>query len=409
MTETVDLSTIIQIDKFIREFPGIETRYLPISKIGEGTFSTVYKAIDLKFDLYKNDEWLVNSLQDVHPLDELEKLETFVYFPEPQMDQDLIESTRYWRTLMREYMERIKLFESPNPYYISLKQIHKTSSPDRIRDEIGFIAELRGSPNVVSIVTAMRHEDQIVVVTPYFNHQDFRKYFMNMSLEDIQHYMRSLFSALDHVHSHSIIHRDVKPSNFLYSITHKRGLLVDFGLSQKYKESENRPDIQPTPKNVVKAPGYYLNDTRPVFKASRAGTRWFRAPEVLFKYGDQTTAIDIWSAGVVFLTLLTKRYPFFNSSDDLDAALEIACIFGHQAMTKAAKLYRRVWCSNISSCPIHPIPFQKLVNQFNPDMYSVLSNDAFDLLERLLDLDATKRITAKDALKHPFIQLQSQE
>ena len=91
-----------------------------------------------------------------------------------------------------------------------------------------------GSSEVVSVISAMRHEDQIVVVTPYFRHSDFREYLPSMTLDDIRHYMFSLFKAVRHVHANQIIHRDLKPSNFLYSVKKKRGLLVDFGLAQTY-------------------------------------------------------------------------------------------------------------------------------------------------------------------------------
>ena len=78
---------------------------------------------------------------------------------------------------------------------------------------------------------------------------------------------------------------------------------------------------------------------RPAFKASRAGTRGFRAPEVLFKFPDQTPSIDIWSIGIIFLTILTRQYPFFNSPDDLEAFLEIISLFGTKKISEAAKIY----------------------------------------------------------------------
>lgn len=47
----------------------------------------------------------------------------------------------------------------------------------------------------------------------------------------------------------------------------------------------------------------------------------------------------MWSIGVIFLTVLTKMYPFFHSTDDQEAIVEIANIFGHDNMVKAGALY----------------------------------------------------------------------
>ncbi|EKX31054.1 hypothetical protein GUITHDRAFT_50958, partial [Guillardia theta CCMP2712] len=80
-----------------------------------------------------------------------------------------------------------------------------------------------------------------------------------------------------------IIHRDVKLNNFLYDRRNKKYLLVDFGLAEKQMQNSG------------------VKFERPV---KRAGTRGYRAPEVLMGMQCQTTAVDVWAAGVVLLTLL---------------------------------------------------------------------------------------------------------
>lgn len=55
--------------------------------------------------------------------------------------------------------------------------------------------------------------------------------------------------------------------------------------------------------------------------------------------GSGRAEIDIWSAGVILLTILSRRFPFFNSSDDVDAMIEIATIFGKQKMKQCAALH----------------------------------------------------------------------
>ena len=153
-------------------------------------------------------------------------------------------------------------------------------------------------------------------------------------------------------------------------------------------------------------PGYFNNDPRAGMKASRAGTRGFRAPEVLFKSSHQTTALDIWSAGVILLTLLTRRYPFFQSSDDLDAIVEIANIFGNEQMTRAAKLYGRKWRCVVPSVPEKHVGWAELCEKLNLPGFNgeKIPKECLDLLGECLNLDSGQRITARAALKHSFIQ-----
>ena len=73
--------------------------------------------------------------------------------------------------------------------------------------------------------------------------------------------------------------------------------------------------------------------------APRAGTPGFRAPEVLLKYPHQTTAVDIWSAGVILLCILSGRYPFFRAHDDMSALAQIVSLMGSRATVEAAKTY----------------------------------------------------------------------
>ncbi|XP_069795288.1 cell division cycle 7-related protein kinase isoform X3 [Narcine bancroftii] len=205
--------------------------------------------------------------------------------------------------------------------------------------------------------------------------------------------------------------------------------------------------------------------------APRAGTPGFRAPEVLMKCPHQTSAIDMWSAGVVFLSLLSARYPFFKASDDLTALAQIMTIRGSKETIHAAKLIgKAVSCSK--ECPkldlrtlcerlrgTHDLnkrksnqpvddsltsgtgtapdakddktknitslsQTQEVQNQprkekesiqWNADLKSKVkasdvknwgdvSDLAYDLLDKLLDLNPVTRITAEKALKHPFFE-----
>lgn len=60
------------------------------------------------------------------------------------------------------------------PQYVAIKKIYVTSSPMRIQNELELLHDLRGCKDVCPLITAFRHQDQVVAVLPYFRHLDFR-------------------------------------------------------------------------------------------------------------------------------------------------------------------------------------------------------------------------------------------
>lgn len=354
-------------------FESITNKYNLLSKIGEGTFSTVYKAEDLEQKHY-DDSWIVQRGGNAQA-----------------------------------------------EYYVAIKRIYVTSSPARIQNELEILRELSTSLNILPLITAFRHEDQVFIVLPYFKHPDFRTYYKDLPLRDIRYYMRSLFLALDDVHGINVIHRDIKPNNFLYDVQGRRGELVDFGLAERVpipgscpcrRRSGRRTDqmgmYNPTHAQLSKV--YLKDDKRPSKRANRAGTRGFRAPEVLFKCDTQMTAVDIWSAGVILLTFLTTRFPFFNSVDDIEALIEITAIFGTTKMKNVAAQHNCSFETNIPTFHEGSIPLTRIVN-WSTDVERKTDDDpdsdeqklALSFLQNCLTLDPWQRWTAEEALRDPFL------
>lgn len=75
---------------------------------------------------------------------------------------------------------------------------------------------------------------------------------------------------------------------------------------------------------------------------------FYHCARCVFHLEADVAAIDVWSAGVMLLSMLTLKFPLFNSTDDLEALMEIAAIFGRGAMEKCAMLHSK------SSCPVSP-------------------------------------------------------
>lgn len=263
------IQSLLDCNHLLDGWDEIRKRYIILSKIGEGTFSHVYKAREK------------NSL-------------------------------------------------------LALKSILPTSSETRIVNEIRILMELKNHVHISNLKTIHRREDRVLLVMPYFEHNEAHEYIRFLPISELRFYFGSLLSALRFCHSKEIIHRDVKPGNFLYHTASRMGVLVDFGLAQYYTPKQP----QKTSRLVPTTPCLIRNDKREQINASRAGTRGFRAPEVLLKSQHQTCALDIWSSGVILLSFLTRKYPFFESGDDLEALQELTIIFGSRKMKNLAESLR---------------------------------------------------------------------
>lgn len=342
--------TLAELEQFESDFTGLSDQFQLLDKIGEGTFSFVYKAVDL------------------------------------------------W---------------SPRPQLVAVKRIHATSAPKRISSELQILAALQGDPHICKVTTALRHRDQVLVVMPYISFTDFRCLYMSTGLSEVRFYMEELLKALAFTARNRVIHRDVKPTNFLYDAQTHHGVLVDFGLAEFQSDrgvctctsGGSTVSRQPRPEG-----GYMQDDTRPPRRANRAGTRGFRPPEVLFKCAKQTAKVDVWAAGVVMLMMLTKRFPFFNSLDDADALVEMATIFGRRDLRQIALLHNCVFETNIPTIPELRRPFSELIQWSRDDgaaSYTPESSEeleAIDLLDKLMTLNSRKRVSAEQALQHPFFR-----
>ena len=119
--------------------PQLTEDYKIIDRLGTGTFSAVYKAIDLGYhDKWDNTEW-----HGHHPKS----------------------SSAYYQTTTHS---------SENKVFVAIKRIYVTSGPERIRNEITIMEDCRGCRHVSQLITAFRHEDQVVAIMPYHKNDDFR-------------------------------------------------------------------------------------------------------------------------------------------------------------------------------------------------------------------------------------------
>ncbi|CEJ00859.1 hypothetical protein RMCBS344292_14904 [Rhizopus microsporus] len=251
VTTSVRMDRIQQeIETINAEFPELKNYYQLLDRAGRGTFSKVYKARDLLYENYM--PW---SLQ--------KKVENAI-------DSD--------------------------HHLVAIKLIYGISSPKRVANEISCLSELRGSPCVIPMITALRNQDVTYLVLPFIEFDHFEDIYPTMTLLDLKHYISELLIGLKYVHEKGIIHRDVKPGNFLYNKTTKTGYLGDFGLAQRvinydiHKPGHRHATVDPIYTEHQKgSAGYFIHDKRKHIHVDRSGTRSFRAPEIYLHSMRQTT------------------------------------------------------------------------------------------------------------------------
>uniref|UniRef100_A0A803L5L8 non-specific serine/threonine protein kinase n=1 Tax=Chenopodium quinoa TaxID=63459 RepID=A0A803L5L8_CHEQI len=146
-------------------------------------------------------------------------------------------------------------------------------------------------------------------------------------------------------------------------------------------------------------------EVKPIKDGPSAGTKGFRAPEVLLRSAHQGPKVDVWSAGVTLLYLISGRMPF---NGDLEQNMkDIVNMKGNEELWEVAKLHSRE-----SSFPVELLDIRYLqsitirdwyrTHTKRQDLLKVIPDSLFDLLEKCLTVNPRLRITADEALNHEF-------
>ena len=198
-----------------------------------------------------------------------------------------------------------------------------------------------------------------------------RRHYLSPAL--VRSYMWQLMKSLDHMHKKGIFHRDIKPENILIESTNEigKGLkLADFGSCR----------------------GIYSKQPYTEY----ISTRWYRAPECLLTDGFYGPEMDLWGAGCVMFEI-TSLYPLFPGSNEVDQISRIHKVLGTPSEAILEK-FRSKGASNIS----FDFPPQKAIGI--PQLIPHATPDCIDLIVKLLKYDASERITAREAMRHPYFK-----
>ncbi|ONK75549.1 uncharacterized protein A4U43_C03F18060 [Asparagus officinalis] len=187
---------------------------------------------------------------------------------------------------------------------------------------------------------------------------------MRFTVPQIKCYMRQLLTGLHYCHVNQVLHRDIKGSNLL--IDNDGNLkLADFGLARSFSSDHN---------------GNLTN---------RVITLWYRPPELLLgatKYGP---AVDMWSVGCIFAELLHGK-PILPGKNEPEQLTKIFELCGTPDEINWPGVTKIPWYNNFKPSR----PMKRRVRE----VFKHFDRHALELLERMLTLDPSQRISAKDAL-----------
>ncbi|XP_059384870.1 cyclin-dependent kinase 4-like [Carassius carassius] len=261
--------------------------------------------------------------------------------------------------------------------FVALKSVRVQTNQDGIPlstvREVALLKRLEqfDHPNIVRLmdVCATLRTDQETKVTLVFEHvdQDLRTYLEKvpapgLPFQQIRDLMQQLLCGLAFLHSNLVLHRDLKPENILVT---SRGQvkLADFGLARIYS-----CHMALTPVVV---------------------TLWYRSPEVLLQT-TYATPLDIWSTGCIFAEMF-RRTPLFCGDSEVDQLSKIFSVIGLPAEDQWPADVTLSW-KNFS--PQTPRPITDCVPE--------ITEKGAELLLEMLTFDPLKRISALNALEHPF-------
>ncbi|XP_071817376.1 cyclin-dependent kinase 20-like [Apostichopus japonicus] len=243
--------------------------------------------------------------------------------------------------------------------------------PNTALREIKALQEIEESQHVVTLRDVFPHGTGFVLVFDFMLSdlsEVLRESKLPLTEAQVKSYMLMLLKGVAYCHENSIMHRDLKPANLLIS---ERGHLkiADFGLARIFSNDDGRQ------------------------YSHQVATRWYRAPELLYGARKYDEGVDLWAVGCIFGELLNNS-PLFPGESDIEQLCCVRRVLG----TPTEKTWpgmKDLPDYNKITFPENPaIPLEEIV----PDA----SAQAVDLLKRFLVYPSKQRISAKEALLHPY-------
>ena len=253
--------------------------------------------------------------------------------------------------------------------------------PCNVIREISLLREL-DHPNVVKLLDIIQaHPGGLYLVFEFVKH-DLKTYMdqcqtsddisdrVGLPLATVKSFLHQILSGVGCCHTYRILHRDLKPHNLLITSDGKQVKLADFGLA-RLSAIPNGP------------------------YTSEVVTLWYRAPELLLGANRYNTSVDVWSIGCIFAEMATGM-PLFPGRSDIDQLFKI---FQRRGTPTAEQWPQVLRLPHYNS--EFPQWRERPITDHVP-MSALHTQNAADLLNKLLMYDPDRRIACKTSLQHPY-------
>lgn len=245
----------------------------------------------------------------------------------------------------------------------------------KIKREVKILQNLSGGPNIIQLKDLVIEPESR---TPAFifelvENADHRTLYPTLSDLDVRYYIFQLLKALEFSHSRGIMHRDVKPHNVMIDPQTRSLRLIDWGLAEFY-----HPGV---PYNV------------------RVASRYYKGPELLVDLLEYDYSLDMWSLGCMLGGMLFMIDTLFHGRDNDDQLVKIVQVLGSDGFNAYLRKYDLPAPKRVQGMEAPRIPWTSFVNAQNKHL---AVPEALDFLDRLLRYDHHERISAAEAMEHPY-------
>jgi serine/threonine protein kinase len=240
-----------------------------------------------------------------------------------------------------------------------------------------LLQELNGHENIIKLLNVIKAENNKDIYL-VFDYMEIDLHHVNRSniLHDIHkvYIIYQILKCLKYLHSAEIVHRDLKPANILID-AECNVKVADFGLARSIQSFDD--------------------ESAPVM-TDYVATRWYRAPEIVLGSCQYSKAVDIWSVGCILGELLLGK-AIFPGKSTINQVELIIQLMGKPNPRDLESINAATDYSIIESMSARK---KYSFSQF----FKGASKEALDFLKRTLVFDPKKRLTAEQALKHPYVK-----